>query len=114
MIPMTGESPTLPAILFLIPPVDVAHATLPEQSTATAPTVSWALECKKKINPQSISLSATNLFRVLTSRKRRITDSNSVPNISITGMNTGHKGTKAKEEAATQYRDHQTHIVSQC
>lgn len=40
---MTGESPTLPTILFLIPPVDVAHATLPAWSTATAPTVSWVL-----------------------------------------------------------------------
>lgn len=44
IIPMIGESPTLPTILFLIPPVDVAHATLPAQSTATAPTVSWALK----------------------------------------------------------------------
>lgn len=40
VIPMTGESPTLPTILFRIPPVDVAHATLPARSTATAPTVS--------------------------------------------------------------------------
>ena len=46
--PMTGESPTLPAILFLMPPVDVAHATFPAQSTATAPTVSWALEWEKQ------------------------------------------------------------------
>lgn len=44
VIPTMGESPTLPTILFRIPPVDVAHATLPEESTATAPTVSWALE----------------------------------------------------------------------
>lgn len=41
---MTGESPTLPTILFLMPPVDVAQATLPVWSTATAPTVSWALK----------------------------------------------------------------------
>lgn len=40
VIPMTGESPTLPTILFRIPPVDVALATLPARSTATAPTVS--------------------------------------------------------------------------
>lgn len=39
-----GESPTLPTILFLIPPVEVAQATLPAESTATAPTVSWALQ----------------------------------------------------------------------
>lgn len=39
-LPMIGESPTLPNILFLMPPVDVAHATLPARSTATAPTVS--------------------------------------------------------------------------
>lgn len=43
VLPMTGESPTLPTILFLMPPVDVAQATLPARSTATAPTVSWAL-----------------------------------------------------------------------
>lgn len=48
-IPMTGESPTLPTILFLIPPVDVAQATLPVRSTATAPTVSWALGSQKEI-----------------------------------------------------------------
>lgn len=39
-----AESPTLPTILFLIPPVEVAQATLPAESTATAPTVSWALQ----------------------------------------------------------------------
>lgn len=41
--PIMGESPTLPTILFLIPPVEVAQATLPAESTATAPTVSCAL-----------------------------------------------------------------------
>lgn len=39
-----GESPTLPTILCLIPPVDVAQATFPLESKATAPTVSWALK----------------------------------------------------------------------
>lgn len=37
--PMQGVSPTRPSILFRIPPVDVAQATLPSLSTATAPTV---------------------------------------------------------------------------
>lgn len=36
---MQGVSPTRPSILFRIPPVEVAQATLPLQSTATAPTV---------------------------------------------------------------------------
>ena len=67
---MTGESPTLPTILFRIPPVDVAQATLPEQSTATAPTVSWPLECKqiqliykfikKNMKPNNCSASQLN------------------------------------------------------
>lgn len=48
-LPMIGESPTLPTILFRIPPVEVAHATLPEQSTATAPTVSWFLKWESHI-----------------------------------------------------------------
>lgn len=37
--PMQGVSPTRPSILFSSPPVEVAHATLPSVSTATAPTV---------------------------------------------------------------------------
>lgn len=45
---MTGESPTLPTILFLMPPVDVAQATLLARSTATAPTVSWALNGRQQ------------------------------------------------------------------
>lgn len=36
---MQGVSPTRPSILFSIPPVEVAQATLPSLSTATAPTV---------------------------------------------------------------------------
>lgn len=36
---MHGVSPTRPSTLFSIPPVDVAHATFPSLSTATAPTV---------------------------------------------------------------------------
>ena len=43
-LPMIGLSPTLPTILAVIPPVDVAHATLPCLSMATAPTVSWPCE----------------------------------------------------------------------
>lgn len=36
---MQGVSPTRPSILFRMPPVEVAQATLPSLSTATAPTV---------------------------------------------------------------------------
>lgn len=52
--PMMGESPTLPTILFLIPPVEVAQATLPTESTATAPTVSWALWEEDHNQPQFV------------------------------------------------------------
>lgn len=55
---------------------------------------------KKKENPKSIHLSAAaNLFQVLTSWIRRITDLNSVPNVSLIEMNIRHKS-KAKEEAS--------------
>lgn len=37
--PTQGVSPTRPSILFSIPPVEVAEATFPCTSTATAPTV---------------------------------------------------------------------------
>lgn len=37
--PTQGVSPTRPSILFSIPPVEVAEATFPWRSTATAPTV---------------------------------------------------------------------------
>jgi len=37
--PMMGESPTRPAFLFVVPPVEVAAARLPFLSSATAPTV---------------------------------------------------------------------------
>ncbi len=36
-----GVSPTLPGIFPVIPPVEVAHATCPFWSTATAPTVPY-------------------------------------------------------------------------
>ncbi len=39
--PTTGESPTRPAILFVMPPVEVAAARSRFPSTATAPTVPW-------------------------------------------------------------------------
>ena len=38
---MSGESPTLPTLLPVMPPVEVAAAILPFKSIATAPTVSW-------------------------------------------------------------------------
>ena len=37
--PIIGESPTLPGILFVMPPVEVAAEILPFLSRATAPTV---------------------------------------------------------------------------
>jgi len=37
---MSGESPILPGILSVNPPVEVAAAVLPFLSNATAPTVS--------------------------------------------------------------------------
>ena len=39
-VPIIGESPTLPGRLAVMPPVDVAKATWPARSSATAPTVS--------------------------------------------------------------------------
>lgn len=42
-LPMIGLSPTLPGCLAVIPPVEVANATLPSLSKAQAPTVSWPL-----------------------------------------------------------------------
>src|SRR6185436_2728059 len=39
--PMTGESPTRPNSLLVVPPVDVPAARLPSRSSATAPTVPY-------------------------------------------------------------------------
>ena len=51
---MRGESPTLPGSLPVIPPVEVAHAMLPEASMATAPTVSWSSEVDLNNNNKMI------------------------------------------------------------
>ena len=62
-LPIIGLSPTLPGCLAVIPPVDVAKATFPSLSRATAPTVSWPLPSdlhKFKQNVQS-SLHAIKL-----------------------------------------------------
>lgn len=47
--PTRGVSPTRPLLLAVMPPVDVAQATWPAESTATAPTVSWSLQEKEII-----------------------------------------------------------------
>lgn len=58
LLPMQAVSPTRPTRLFVSPPVDVAQATFPALSTATAPTVPRSLP---KIAFQTISWRAEGI-----------------------------------------------------